>query len=99
MKFYKDRVRHIEPSYYIFEFEYKNRLKKVTLRKGFGQFAILELEDNSLDYFVHRGDGMGEGGNAVFYLGNQKLRYKPISKLFDTLIKKIKNQGFTLESL
>ena len=39
---------------------------------------------------------MGEGGSAVFYLGNQKLRYKPISKLFDTLIKKIKNQGFII---
>ena len=85
------RYRKIAPAYGIFEFEVNDKIKRVILRKGFGQFAILELNDESLDIFVHRGDGEGEGGSGVFYLGNRKSKYKPISCLFDKIIQKLKD--------
>ncbi len=83
--------RKIAPSYAIFEFTINNQTKRVILRKGFGQFAILELNDESLDIFIHRGDGTGESGSGIFYLGNRKLKYKPISNIFDKLTQKLKN--------
>ncbi len=83
--------RKIAPAYAIYDFKVKDRTKRLILRKGFGQFAILELNDDSLDIFVHRGDGIDEGGSGVFYLGNVKLDYEPISNIFDKLIKKLKD--------
>jgi len=88
--------REIEATYIYIDFEYKGIPKRVILRKGFGEFGLYELDDNSLDYFVHRGDGCGEGGSCVFFLGNRKRDCKALDHLLYRVFQKVKNGGYII---
>jgi len=81
--------RDIEPAYYKIKIKINDAIKTIVFRKGFGQYALNELENNSLYCFYHRGDSQGEGGSNVFYLGNRNSHHKTISKLFDLLVTKL----------
>lgn len=61
----------------------------VVFRRGFGQYALHELEDQSIGMFLHRGDSSGEGGSGVIFLGNQRLDHPPISMMMDVLKRKL----------
>lgn len=89
----KNRYCDIEPVYYNLHLRIKDELKIIIFRKGFGQYALYELENSSLDVFYHRGDSQGESGSNVFYLANRNAKHMPISKLFNTLISKLKDQA------
>ena len=91
-----ERYKDMKPAYYKVVIKYKNDLKTVIFRKGFGQYALNELDDNSLYCFYHRGDGQGECGSDVFYLGNRNMKHKPIGKLFNLLIKKLANKSLII---
>ncbi len=86
--------QEIKAAYFTIKFLYKNVKKEVVFRKGFGQCALYELENGSLKYFCHRGDGTGESGSGVFYLGNRNLKHPPLSRLFDTLTKKLSSNSY-----
>jgi hypothetical protein len=59
--------RFLNPAYLTQLYERCSDGRKVTvvLRRGFGQYALAELEDRSLQVFVHRRDSKGEGGSNV----------------------------------
>jgi len=90
--------RDVNPAYIIERYEHVYSKKNfiVTWRRGFGQFSVIELEDNSLDIFVHRGDSPGEGGSNIYFLGNKEKYYKPISNLFNQLKNKLKDESFII---
>ncbi len=89
--------KNITPEYFYIQFEYNGKEKEVILRRGSGQYALIELEDCSLDYFVHRGDsGNGEGGSGIYFLSNSYLQHKPIAMLYDKLIKKLKPNSYII---
>lgn len=62
---------------------------KVTLRRGFGQYALNELGDHELGVFFHRGDSSGEGGSNVFYFGNRPSRHPPLANLLEKIQRKL----------
>ncbi len=86
---YTNTYREISPAFFTIKILYKGIEKEIIFRRGFGQYALYELENNSLKYFCHRGDSIGESGSGVFYLGNRNLRHPPISKLFSRLVEKL----------
>ncbi|MDD5084380.1 MAG: hypothetical protein PHT88_05645 [Candidatus Moranbacteria bacterium] len=86
----------IDPCYIRVSFEYKNNPKQILFRKGFAQYALNEIDDDSLDYFCHRGDSMGEGGSNVYFLSNRNSDHEPISRLFDKLVGKLKEDSYIL---
>lgn len=83
--------RVIKPAHLIRRYERRcdGRRFNVILRRGFGQYALAELEDRSVHVFVHRGDSAGEGGSNVCYLGNRRRRHIPLSNLFEKLTRKL----------
>jgi hypothetical protein len=83
--------REVSPAWrrQIYRCEVGSREVVVTQRRGFGQYAIRELPDESLGIFFHRGDSGGEGGSGVLYLGNQTLKHEPIARVFDTIKTKL----------
>lgn len=87
------KFRELDPAYYAVELTINGNTKHIVFRKGFGQYALNELDDNSLDIFYHRGDSQGEGGSNVFYLGNRKANHLPLAKLFDKLKSKLKTKS------
>lgn len=89
----ENKYQEIKPAYYQIEILINDFKKIVVFRKGFGQYALYELENDSLNCFYHRGDSQGEGGSNVFYLGDRNARHKPIAKLFDTLLTKLTNKS------
>ncbi len=89
----KHSYREIKRAYCFLYLKHKGRDKKIIFRKGFGQCALNELDDDSLYCFYHRGDSDGESGSNVFYLGNRNSHYKPIGRLFDKIISKIVDKG------
>lgn len=92
----KNRYKKVEPSYCILNVLINNLAKRVIFRKGFGQYALNELEDSSLYCFYHRGDSAGEGGSNTFYLANRDANHKPLAKLFDILISKLKSKSLII---
>lgn len=56
----------------------------------------MELEKSSLDYFIHRGDSGGEGGSRIYFLSNLNPDYKPISRLYDKLLYRLKPDGYII---
>jgi len=89
----KNSYRHLEPAYYHLHVTIKNIKKIITFRKGFGQYALNELDENGLHVFYHRGDSVGESGSNVFYLANRHARHKPLEKLFNVLSSKLTNNS------
>ena len=89
-------IKHIDPTYKHINFKYKNIEKEIILRKGCGQFAIIEAPNNSINYFCHRGDSAGEGGSNICFLCTKETRYKPLSNMFSQLISKLKDQAYII---
>jgi hypothetical protein len=85
------RYREIEPAWWRERYVDRTtgRAVRVTRRRGFGQIALDELPDNSLGVFCHRGDSLGEGGSGTWYLANHNMSYSPLSRLFDTIKRKL----------
>lgn len=91
-----DGHREVTPEYFHIMFEYNGTEKEVILRRGCAQFALLEQEKDSIDYFVHRGDGSGEGGSGIYFIANLNSNYKPIARLYDKLLYRLKPEGFII---
>ena len=85
------RYREVSPAWrrQTYRSEIDSREVVVTQRRGFGQYAIRELPDESLGVFFHRGDSSGEGGSRVLFLGNQNLSHEPIARVFDSIKRKL----------
>jgi hypothetical protein len=91
----RHKFRMINPAWFCTDFSSKSTGKKIKiiLRRGFGQYALQELEDASLSMFMHRGDSVGEGGSGVFYLSNRRMQHQPISNLLDLILRKLCKPG------
>lgn len=87
----ESRYREIEPAWMRVNYKNKETGKDIELcfRRGFGQYALHELEDGSLSMFVHRGDSRGEGGSNTFFLANRRATHQPLSRLFDVIKTKL----------
>ena len=66
----------------------------VVQRRGFGQYALHEINDGSLNMFLHRGDSDGEGGSGTWFLANRRMRHPPLSMLLNVLKRKLKFPAF-----
>ncbi len=85
------KFRVIDPEWFLADYinEKTGRKILVVRRRGFGQYALLELQDGSLSMFMHRGDSPGEGGSNVYYLDNRETSHKPISNLLELIKRKM----------
>lgn len=77
--------RNVEPSMLVQHLRSGDEAIVVRRRRGFGQYALQELAPRSVGVFVHRRDGMGDGGSNMWFLGNVKKRHEPLSDLWDKL--------------
>ena len=91
----KHRYRVMSPEWVYWDYvsDATGRQIHVVLRRGFGQYALHELADNSLSMFMHRRDSSGEGGSSVFYLDNRRMDHEPISNLLDVIRLKLTMPG------
>jgi hypothetical protein len=89
------QYRHIEPCHWIREIRdiAGGNPVTMTLRRGFGQYALQELGDGSISVFMHRGDSPGEGGSDAWFLARRKRRHAPLSFLFDKLARKLRDRA------
>ena len=92
----KNKFRFVEPGWLFLDYknEKTNRKIQIVLRRGFGQYALRELEDKALTVFMHRGDSIGESGSGVYFLANRKTNHQPLSMLLDAIKQKLKMPGF-----
>lgn len=89
----RSKFRVVDPEWFLADYinETTGRKILVVRRRGFGQYALHELQDGSLSMFMHRRDSSGEGGSNVFYLANRETSHKPISNLLDLIKRKMTN--------
>ena len=66
-----------------------SRTIQVIRRRGFGEYALDELPDNSLGIFCHRGDSGIHAGSRTSFLANQKRSHQPLSNLFEKIKRKL----------
>ncbi len=94
----KDGHLEIEPSTLIeiYEGESADRLLVVKRRRGFGQYALLEVKPKSMTVFMHRGDSPGEGGSNVYYLADCKSRHEPCGRLLTKLTDRLADRAIIL---
>lgn len=92
----ESRYREIEPAWMRVNYTNKETGKVIELcfRRGFGQYALHELENGSLSMFVHRGDSRGEGGSNTFFLANRRTKHPPLSRLFDVVKSKLSKEAW-----
>ena len=84
------RYRDITPAWLSEEFVNDvGRVIKVTRRRGFGQFALDEVPDDSMGVFCHCGDSPGEGGSNSWYIANRRCSFPMLSNLFDKIKRKL----------
>lgn len=57
----------------------------IVRRRGFGEMGLAEFPAQSISIFMHRGDGMGEGGSGVLFLADYPRRHPPLSHLYSKL--------------
>ncbi|KDB52906.1 hypothetical protein X805_15100 [Sphaerotilus natans subsp. natans DSM 6575] len=83
--------RHIKPAWRHSQYVHAatGRTIDVVFRRGFGQYALHEMPDESLGVFFHRGDSLGEGGSGVFFLANRHKHHAPLSNLLDVIKRKV----------
>lgn len=84
--------RFLHPAWLSVNFQNTTSNKKlhVIWRRGFGEYALREFRDASIDIFCHRGDSDGEGGSATHFLSDRRLRHPLLSRLYSTLRIKLK---------
>lgn len=69
----------------------------VRFRRGFGQAALARLNNGLVSVFVHRNDGIGEGGSNLWLLSDSHSRsqvdinHKSSMNLFSQLLSKLAN--------
>lgn len=87
----KHKYREVVPAWRRSKYSHagSGRQIDVIFRRGFGQYALHELNDESLGIFFHRGDSSIEGGSGVYYLRNKRMSHKPISRLMDVIKRKL----------
>lgn len=85
------KFRVIDPECFLADYINDKTGRKILVvrRRGFGQYALHELQDGSLSMFMHRGDSPGEGGSNVYYLANRATSHKPISNLLELIKRKM----------
>lgn len=90
--------RFLKPGHLSEVYERVADKKRLTVirRRGFGQYALGEIEDKSLAFFVHRGDSPGECGSNVYFLSNKKARHEPCSNLFDKIATKLSDRALVI---
>lgn len=83
--------REVEPAWWHCRYENSEtkRTVELVLRRGFGQYALRELNAGQLGMFLHRGDSAGEGGSGTQFLANRPMRHPPLSKLMDVIATKL----------
>jgi hypothetical protein len=69
------------------------RVVDLRFRRGFGQQGLHEIPDGTLDVFLHRGDGIGEGGSDVWFLANRPAAHAPLARLLDVIARKLRYPG------
>lgn len=62
---------------------------ELVLRRGFGQYALRELNTGQLGMFLHRGDSSGEGGSGTQFFANHRMDHEPLSMLLDVIKTKL----------
>jgi hypothetical protein len=79
--------RHLPPSRLEEVYERKNGTTvKIVRRRGFAQMVLTnEFADRKIGVFMHRGDSLGDGGSARYFLANKHSSYPPVGHLFDKL--------------
>ena len=101
-KFLRDepsrKFRWIEPGWFSCDFinSMTNRRIHIVWRRGFGEYALAELKDSSVDIFCHRGDSDGEAGSAVRFLSNRRRRHPPLAYLFSKLTEKLADDAIII---
>lgn len=68
----------------------------VVRRRGFGQYALSEIEDRSLGIFVHRGDSPGECGSNIWFLSDWRCCFPPCGSLFATVSRKLADRALII---
>ncbi len=79
--------REVEPAWLTVDLQAQTtgRVVQLCLRRGFGQYALHELNPGSLAMFFHRGDSTGEGGSNTCFLANLRQRHLPLSMLMNAI--------------
>jgi hypothetical protein len=90
--------RYLEPSRKYDTYERNDGSQCLVIRRrGFGQIALYdEFPDNSLGVFMHRCDSPGEGGSNAFFFDNKKYHYYKLSKLANTVTRKMSHRGLII---
>jgi hypothetical protein len=83
--------REVEPAWLTVDLQAQStgRVVQICLRRGFGQYALHELNPGSLAMFLHRGDSTGEGGSNTWFLANLRMRHLPLSMLMNAIKSKL----------
>lgn len=81
------KFKVVDPEWFCSDYTNEKTGRKISVvrRRGFGQYALHELSDDSLSMFMHRGDSAGEGGSNVYYLANRRTSHEPISNLLSII--------------
>lgn len=82
--------RNIDPGWLICSYVDEQHMPlEVTFRRGFGQYALREIEDGAIKVFVHRGDSAGEGGSNVSFFRDHASDHPSCGHLLSTLSRKL----------
>lgn len=82
--------RNIDPGWLVRSYvDDQDMPLEVTFRRGFGQYALREIEDGAIKVFVHRGDSAGEGGSNVSFFRDYASDHPPCGHLLTTLSQKL----------
>lgn len=68
----------------------------IVRRRGFGQMGLAEFAPRSISVFMHRGDGMGEGGSNAWFLSDRPRRYAPLGNLYSKLQMRLHNRALVV---
>ena len=82
--------RNVDPGWLIRNYVDGQQMPlELTFRRGFGQYALREIEDGAVKVFVHRGDSAGEGGSNVSFFRDYASDHPPCGHLLTTLSQKL----------
>ena len=82
--------RNIDPGWLVRSYVNDQHVPlEVTFRRGFGQYALREIEDGAIKAFVHRGDSAGDGGSNLSFFRDYASDHPPCGHLLTTLSQKL----------
>lgn len=89
--------RHLEPGKRIEIYGRSGKPNlKIIRRRGFAQMGLQEFRADSISVFMHRNDGVGEGGSNLWFLHDKRKGYHPLSNLFSALQIRLKYKALVL---